>query len=373
MIYVYKNTTSTFSGTNVPSECIEITEEQYNLLCNHQLTWQNNELVENIGYLPPNYDNVTLIGVTGSYGKTSVCEYIYQYLLALNKKVLMISTNGLFVNGETIRKDFMGTSFPLDWVESILIQQKEENNIEYAVIEVKGELFLDSAKYLNFDIIGLTNFHENLVNNFNGDVELYRSCKNAALLNGEIALVPSKLSADFYHTDTYEYLTEFKDFNIYEVENVSLAIEMLKKLNLYTLETFPEMTLRGRFEKYGNVIVDTGWSGFNNIYPLLQSQKIKLIYIPIWSAETSITRRYREQSKEYLGKCEKIYVTSAKNEGTLKEFKFKYLPTNYSNVEYISDHRECYNKAIAELQEDEVLFIMTREYYREFRSFCKGE
>ena len=47
------------------------------------------------------------------------------------------------------------------------------------------------------------------------------------------------------------------------------------------------------------------------------------------------------------------------------------LIIDYNNIEYISDHRDCFIRAVTELQPDEILYIMTRTYFREFRNYVK--
>ena len=372
-MYIKINTQEIFSGDNAPEEYIEITENQYNDLLKQKVVWQNNELVPNPDYRNGDWKtDMIRLGVTGSYGKTSTCEMLYQYLLAAGKSAMMISTNGVFRNNETVTKDLFVTSYHKDYLEKLLEESYHLYGIDYAVIEIKGELFRKNEDYVDFDIVGMTNFDPELINNFYDNVDLYKSCKNKALTLGTIAVVPKNLEKDFYHTDTYEYLQSFEGFNNHQIKNVSLAIVILQKMNLYTLEKFPPVVLRGRDEVFGNIVVDTGWCGYEHIQPMYADKKVKLIYIPIWvRKETEAVQNYRNTAKNALSTCEKIYVTKGIEERSFDEIREKFFDSDYTNVEYISDHKDCFDKAVSELQPDEILYIMTRTYFREFRDYVK--
>ena len=178
-MYIKINTQKIFWGDTPPQGYIEITKDQYNDLLAEKLTWQNDELVPNPDYRKGSWKtDMIKLGVTGSYGKTSTCEMLYQYLLASGKSVMMISTNGVFRNNVTARKNFFATSYDKDSLEKILEKYYHFYNIDYAVIEIKGELFRQDEDYIDFDIVGMTNFDPELINNFNDSVELYKRCKN---------------------------------------------------------------------------------------------------------------------------------------------------------------------------------------------------
>ena len=46
-----------------------------------------------------------VIAITGTNGKTTVSHFIGQLLQALHKKVMVIGTNGVFINGEELQID----------------------------------------------------------------------------------------------------------------------------------------------------------------------------------------------------------------------------------------------------------------------------
>lgn len=372
MKYVYINTKEVFDYIDfLPEDAIIITDEQCEGLLNNSLIWKNKELVPSHGRRAGDWHtDMIKIGITGSYGKTSTCEMLYQYLLASGKSVLMISTNGIFRNNETIIKNLFNTSMPKRNLEQFLDENYAYYDVDYAIVEVIAELFISNNKYIDFDIVGLTNFREQLTNHFNNDTELYRQCKNRALSLGTISLVPINISNSFIHTDTYQYKDSFQEYNLHHSHNISLAIAILEKLNLYNLPVFPYVVLRGRYERFDNIIIDTGWCGFEQILPLYPMQKIKLIYVPIWCTETVAVKRYRDQARDALCSCEKIYIPISITED-MSTIQDVFLKSSYNNFEILENNKVCFDKAISELQEDEILFIMAREDFREFREYVK--
>lgn len=49
MVYVYKNSKSTFKGWTIPSDCIQISDEDYKKLIKGELVWESGKLVANRG------------------------------------------------------------------------------------------------------------------------------------------------------------------------------------------------------------------------------------------------------------------------------------------------------------------------------------
>src|SRR5690606_8868068 len=108
-----------------------------------------------------------LIGITGSSGKTSVAEIIYQYLVQKNISTSLYCSNGLFINGLTRQKDFLQSTVYDKELENYL-KEDEEYNVEYAIIEITAESIKrkENVHRLNYEVIGLTNFFKGLCNHF---------------------------------------------------------------------------------------------------------------------------------------------------------------------------------------------------------------
>lgn len=94
-----------------------------------------------------------LIRVTGSVGKTSMCEMIYQYLLYKGKKVSLYSSNGLFKNNTTKYKDYL-RAIPDGKSLVSMLKEDLENGVEYAVIEITAEIVKRGGSSYTFKIHG---------------------------------------------------------------------------------------------------------------------------------------------------------------------------------------------------------------------------
>lgn len=333
------------------------------------------------------------IGITGSLGKTSVCEILYQYLLYKNKKVALYSTNGVFKNGETVFKNFFATSYNKVTMENELARL-EDKNYDYAIIEVKGELFLNSEDYVHMDIMALTNFYRGLVNNYNGSPSLLRLCKQRALNCSDVRIISANNTEEFpNYTDIwslYDYsslnpvtLTVDNEtvvtdlFGKDHVSNLSLAIYILKKINEYDgIWVFNNLNIRGRYAKYTvggkDVIVDTGWSGFKHIMIRLKEVygdnfKFNLIYVPIVeNRETWTTKQYKSRSKDALSLASRIIANTNLEKEMIIE---TYLDEEYppEKVETYTDMNVCFQRAYETLEEGAILYIMAREKFREYK------
>jgi UDP-N-acetylmuramoyl-L-alanyl-D-glutamate--2,6-diaminopimelate ligase len=125
---------------------------------------------------------LTMIGVTGTDGKTTTCNLLYQILLAAGKKVGLIST----VNA-VIGDDIQDTGFHVTTPDSLEVQgylaKMVEAGLTHAIIEATSHgLAQFRVDACDFDIGVVTNItHEHL--DFHGSYENYRGSK-ARLFTG---------------------------------------------------------------------------------------------------------------------------------------------------------------------------------------------
>lgn len=100
---------------------------------------------------------LTVIGVTGTDGKTTTVNMIYQILKSAGKKVSMVSTINGFIAGEQIDTGFHVTSPDPTDIQRFL-KKSARNGDEYAVLEVTSHA-LDQHRFwgVNFKVGVITN------------------------------------------------------------------------------------------------------------------------------------------------------------------------------------------------------------------------
>lgn len=263
-----------------------------------------------------------LIGITGTYGKTSVSEILYQYLLSIGKKTAMYTSNGFFSNGETKKKNYFSTTpFPTELIEHIT--EEEQKETEYLIVELKSESFLiePTITEIEFDLTCLVSFHINLFKHY-GTLENYIEAKKSVLNMGKIRIGNQDVSTtgdinidmevlrvggqpeyDIFNVEkTFSMVTPYNTelnsdyktvlenssldglefyyndkkyhsnlITMMHMENLSASIAILEELDLFDPDTFDSFIknifIRGRMElfKYDEtkkpILIDNGYRG----------------------------------------------------------------------------------------------------------------
>lgn len=131
---------------------------------------------------------MTVIGITGTSGKTSTTHLLYEILEAASKKVSMISTVAAVINGKKYDTGFHVTT-PSPWQLQKLIRQAADGGSKYFVLEVTSHA-LDQHRIFgtSVDIGVITNIaHEHL--DYHGSFDLYKKAKAAILEGAEYAVL----------------------------------------------------------------------------------------------------------------------------------------------------------------------------------------
>ena len=126
-----------------------------------------------------------LIGVTGTKGKTTTTFMIKEILEKAGKKVGLIGTIAIYINGKKLKDSDRTTPESLE-LQQIFSKMVEEN-VEYVVMEVSSQsLKLHRVDGCEFDIVLFTNFsedhisekeHPNMEDYFNSKLKLFEMCK----------------------------------------------------------------------------------------------------------------------------------------------------------------------------------------------------
>ncbi|MFA5933056.1 MAG: UDP-N-acetylmuramoyl-L-alanyl-D-glutamate--2,6-diaminopimelate ligase [Microgenomates group bacterium] len=238
-----------------------------------------------------------VIGVTGTDGKTTTVNMIYQILKAAGKKVSMISTINAEIGGKSYDTGLHVTSPEASDIQKFM-KKSLENGDEYMVLEVSSHALEQFRVWsINFEIGVITNitsdhldYHGSLKNYIEAKSKLIKNVKWAILnkddsyfeilkkmTSGKILTFPSNLGLN---------LKIIGDFNILNAEAAFLVgrtLDIDEKLIKNTLENFAGLV--GRMEEIDNelgikIFVDfaTNQNALENALTALRKQtKGKLI------------------------------------------------------------------------------------------------
>lgn len=156
-----------------------------------------------------------VIGITGTDGKTTTTNMIYQVLKAAGKKVSMVSTADAVVGGKVYDTGFHVTS-PDPFTVQKFAKLAKDNKDEYLVLEVTSHA-LDQYRFwgIKFDVGVITNItHEHL--DYHKTFENYQQIKLKLLAGVQSAVVNLNIKGIGKKTITFGL--EKGDFNQKELK-----------------------------------------------------------------------------------------------------------------------------------------------------------
>ena len=247
----------TYDGHDYIEEAIENGAEK--IICEHGeysvqtiIVPSTKEYLNN--YLDTNYYNkikdITLIGITGTNGKTTSCYFIYELLKMLNVKCAYIGTIGFFIDKK--ERDLNNTTPEILELYEMFLECKSRG-INVIVMEVSSHaLELDRVHGLKFNYVCFTNltvdhllFHKTMDNYLNAKKKLFNMLKKEAI---SITNVDDKYKDNFLLDNTVTYGEAKSDFNIikyklkldktiykfrYNNRNYKVKMNVIGKYNIY--------------------------------------------------------------------------------------------------------------------------------------------
>lgn len=215
-----------------------------------------------------------VIGVTGTDGKTTTANMIYQILKAAGKKVSMVSTVNAVIGGKIYDTGFHVTS-PDPFAIQKFAKKAQDDGDEYLVLEVTSH-GLDQYRFwgIKFDIGVITNItHEHL--DYHGTWENYFNTKLSLIKNTKFAIVNQNVKQKILKLGKTEDKGQLLSFSLdkgdfsqrqiklklrmpgdYNIENALAALGVAFVLNIEkevarkALESFEGV--RGRMEEVKN-------------------------------------------------------------------------------------------------------------------------
>mgnify|MGYP002626258844 CR=1 FL=1 len=152
-----------------------------------------------------------LIGITGTKGKTTTTFMIKEILEKAGKKVGLIGTIAVYINGEKKQDSDRTTPESLELQQ--LFAEMVEKGTEYVVMEVSSQsLKLNRVDGCEFDLVAFTNFsedhisskeHPNIEDYFESKLKLFQMCQKGFVNIDD--LYGSKIPAMFPESDIKKY------------------------------------------------------------------------------------------------------------------------------------------------------------------------
>ncbi len=200
-------------------------------------------------YLVKEYSNsfqdLTIIGVTGTNGKTTTCYLTYQMLNAMGRKTAYIGTIGFYM--DKFVRELPNTTPNLVDLYSLILEAKE-NNYNTIVMEVSSHsLDMGRVAGLTFAIAAFTNLTQDHLD-YHKTMENYLAAKKLILkqLTGPmIANIDDEYGLQFKTSNFHTLGFKDAEYHIESYENIKTGtlINLIYQNQEYQIKT----KLRGRY------------------------------------------------------------------------------------------------------------------------------
>lgn len=201
-------------------------------------------------------EKLTMIGITGTKGKTTTSYMVQSILEHAGRKVGVIGTIGAIINGQKYKTaNTTPESFELQRLLSLMV----EAGCEYCVMEVSSQgLKLDRVAGFTFDIGVFTNFSADHIGpKEHATMEEYLYCKSLLFRQCRIGLINCDDPA--YEGIIKDHTCEIHTYGLSEKANLRATdLELMKKpgelgISFHTsglLDCFVTLPVPGKFSVY---------------------------------------------------------------------------------------------------------------------------
>ena len=211
-----------------------------------------------------NFDDLCIIGVTGTNGKTTTAYLISSMLTNLNINNVYIGTIGFYINSKKI-KDLNNTT-PDILTFYKLLEEAKSKNIKYIVTEVSSHaLDMDRLYGINLDIAIFTNltkdhldYHKNMDNYLQSKLKILDKLKDNGTL---IVNNDDNYSKYFNYKNKITIGFNKSDYTINDYKNIEDGTI------IYLNNNEIKSNLKGKFNIYNYIeaLICLKTLGFNNI------------------------------------------------------------------------------------------------------------
>ncbi len=354
-------------------------------------------------------DNIKIIGITGTNGKTTTAAAIYSLLLDLDKKVAFQGTRGLYVNEERKEEKTLTTPPILKTLHNLHVAK--ENGCEFFIMEVSSHAIVqERIEGLKFALKVFTNITQDHLD-FHKTFDEYFRVKSSFFSDDSVKLINKDAKKiTFNPKNCYTYALDvpasfnilaytlndgltavIKHFGIQEefhspmfgffnLYNIMAAIGSVKILTDFSLaeicavcENFAGVS--GRMEVVSEkplVIVDFAHTpdGMDKVLGSFVDKDISVVFGAGGDRDASKRIMMGRVADRH---AKKIYLT---NDNPRSEEPLKILEeiddgiVDKNRVTILPDRKEAIEVAIDELEDDDVLLILGKgdEEYQEIGS-----
>ncbi|RQD68192.1 UDP-N-acetylmuramoyl-L-alanyl-D-glutamate--2,6-diaminopimelate ligase [Campylobacter hepaticus] len=195
-------------------------------------------------------ENIKIIGITGTNGKTTTAAAIYSILLDLGYKCALCGTRGAFINDEQIDEKSLTTPAILKTLEYLKIATEKQCN--FFIMEVSSHALIQNRiEGLNFAAKIFTNITQDHLD-FHGTFQNYKKAKE---------LFFKDESLKFINKDALAINFNFHNAYTYGIENPALY-----QIKAYSLEHGIEAIVMTKNQSFH---IDSPLLGLFNLYNLL--------------------------------------------------------------------------------------------------------
>ncbi|HEF2146836.1 TPA: UDP-N-acetylmuramoyl-L-alanyl-D-glutamate--2,6-diaminopimelate ligase [Campylobacter coli] len=340
-------------------------------------------------------ENIKIIGITGTNGKTTTAAAIYSILLDLGFKCGLCGTRGAFINDEQIDEKSLTTSPILKTLE--YLQLATQKKCDFFIMEVSSHALVQNRiEGLNFAAKIFTNITQDHLD-FHGSFENYKAAKelfftdeSLKFINKDALMIKFNVRNAFtygienpslYQVKAYSLedgisaIVALKDqsfhidspllglFNLYNLLAASACINELVKPNLKDLEKAISGFggVCGRVEQVANgVIVDFAHTpdGIEKVLDTLKNKKL----IVVFGAGGDRDKTKRPLMGKIVEHFAKIAIITSDNPRSEepKDIMNEILSgfQNPDKALMIEDRKEAINKALKLKEKDDLVVIL---------------
>lgn len=340
-------------------------------------------------------ENIKIIGITGTNGKTTTAAAIYSILLDLGFKCGLCGTRGAFINDEQIDEKSLTTSPILKTLE--YLQLATQKKCDFFIMEVSSHALVQNRiEGLNFAAKIFTNITQDHLD-FHGSFENYKAAKelfftdeSLKFINKDALMIKFNVRNAFtygienpslYQVKAYSLedgisaIVALKDqsfhidspllglFNLYNLLAASACVNELVKPNLKDLEKAISGFggVCGRVEQVANgVIVDFAHTpdGIEKVLDTLKNKKL----IVVFGAGGDRDKTKRPLMGKIVEHFTKIAIITSDNPRSEepKDIMNEILSgfQNPDKALMIEDRKEAINKALKLKEKDDLVVIL---------------